>query len=94
MIKWRDTTLKGRSIMRHRMRKILCIRTTSGTADAAHFRDNWDNRRAPVQNFSKEQTLESMEKLAGVAAANKAQIWINHDPAQTATLPKAPAFIQ
>lgn len=64
------------------------------TGDAAHFRDNWENRRVPVQNFSKEQTLESMEKLAGFAAANKAQVWINHDPAQTATLPKSPAYIE
>jgi glyoxylase-like metal-dependent hydrolase (beta-lactamase superfamily II) len=64
------------------------------TGDAAHFQDNWDNRRVPVQNYSKEQTLESMEKLAAVATANKAQVWINHDPAQTARLPRPPAFVE
>jgi ABC-type iron transport system FetAB ATPase subunit len=34
-----------------------------------------------------------MEKLDAVAAQNKAQIWINHDPEQTAKLRKAPAYI-
>jgi N-acyl homoserine lactone hydrolase len=64
------------------------------TGDAAHFRDNWDNRRAPVQNFNKELTVQSMDRLAKVAATSKAQIWINHDPAQTATLRKSPAYIE
>jgi hypothetical protein len=35
-----------------------------------------------------------MDKIAGVAAANKAEVWINHDPAQTAKLPKSPAYIE
>ena len=63
------------------------------TGDAVHFRDNWDNRRAPVQNFDREQTVKSIDRLAGIAAQMKAQIWINHDPAQTATLRKSPAYI-
>ena len=64
------------------------------TGDAVHFRDNWDTPRAPVQNFDKEATLKSIEKLHTVAAANKAQVWINHDSAQTATLTKSPAYIE
>jgi N-acyl homoserine lactone hydrolase len=64
------------------------------TGDAVHFRDNWDTPRAPVQNFDREATIKSVEKLHGVASANKAQVWINHDSAQTATLPKAPAYIE
>jgi N-acyl homoserine lactone hydrolase len=63
------------------------------TGDAAHFKDNWDHRRAPIQNFDREQTVKSMDKLDAVAAQNKAQIWINHDPEQTAKLRKAPAYI-
>jgi glyoxylase-like metal-dependent hydrolase (beta-lactamase superfamily II) len=62
------------------------------TGDAAHFRENWDTPRAPVQNFNKDQTLESLDKLKKLAAANSAQVWINHDVAQTATLKKAPAY--
>jgi glyoxylase-like metal-dependent hydrolase (beta-lactamase superfamily II) len=64
------------------------------SGDLAHFRDNWVHRRSPVQNFSKEQTLASMEKLAGVLGATKAQLWINHDPAETAALPAAPAYVE
>jgi glyoxylase-like metal-dependent hydrolase (beta-lactamase superfamily II) len=64
------------------------------TGDAAHFKDNWDHRRAPVQNYNKEQTIESMDRLANIAAVNHAQIWINHDPEQTAQLKKAPAYIE
>ena len=64
------------------------------TGDAVHFRDNWDTPRAPVQNFDKEATIKSVEKLRGVAAASKAQVWINHDQAQTATLAKSPAYIE
>ena len=64
------------------------------TGDAAHFKDNWDTPRAPVQNFDKEATIKSVEKLRNVAAANNAQVWINHDSAQTATLTKSPAYIE
>jgi N-acyl homoserine lactone hydrolase len=64
------------------------------TGDAAHFRDNWDNRRAPVQNFDQEKTVQSIDRLSRIAADNNAEIWINHDPAQTATLPKSPAYVQ
>jgi N-acyl homoserine lactone hydrolase len=64
------------------------------TGDAAHFRDNWDNRRTPVQNFDKEQTVQSIDKLARIAAENKAEIWINHDAAQTATLPQSPNYVE
>lgn len=64
------------------------------TGDAAHFKDNWDNRRAPVQNYDREQTVKSMDRLANIAAANHAQVWINHDPEQTSRLKKAPAYIE
>ena len=64
------------------------------TGDAVHFRDNWDTPRAPAQNFDREVTIKSVEKLHGVAAASKAQVWINHDPVQTATLRKSPAYYE
>ena len=62
------------------------------TGDAVHFRDNWDTPRAPVQNFDKDATIKSVVKLKDVAAQSKAQVWINHDAAQTATLKMAPAY--
>jgi len=62
------------------------------TGDAVHFKSNWDNRGVPVNNFSKEQTLASMEKLSGVLTREKAQLWINHDKAQRDGLKLSPEF--
>lgn len=64
------------------------------TGDAAHFRDNWDTPRAPVQNYDKDATITSLQKLKAVAAANNARVWINHDAAQTATLRLSPAYYE
>jgi glyoxylase-like metal-dependent hydrolase (beta-lactamase superfamily II) len=64
------------------------------TGDAAHFRDNWDTPRAPVQNYDKDATVASLQKLRAVAAANNAQVWINHDAAQTATLKLSPRYYE
>jgi N-acyl homoserine lactone hydrolase len=48
----------------------------------------------PVNNFSKEQTLASMERLSGVVTKDKAQLWINHDKAQRDTLKLSPQFYE
>jgi glyoxylase-like metal-dependent hydrolase (beta-lactamase superfamily II) len=64
------------------------------TGDAAHFRENWDTPRAPVQNYDKDATIASLQKLKTVATASKAQVWINHDVAQTASLRKSPAYYE
>lgn len=62
------------------------------TGDAVHFRDNWDNRRVPSLNASKEQTLASMQKIADTLTKEKAQLWINHDKAQRDGLKLSPDF--
>jgi N-acyl homoserine lactone hydrolase len=62
------------------------------SGDAVHFKDNWDHRRVPGGNTSKEQTLASMNKIADVIAKDKAQLWINHDKVQGDALKHAPAF--
>jgi N-acyl homoserine lactone hydrolase len=46
----------------------------------------------PSNNFSKELTLASMQKLSDTLAKEKAQLWINHDKAQRDSLKLAPAF--
>ncbi len=63
------------------------------SGDMVHTRDNWTNRRVPSFNFNREQSLQSMEKAAAVIEKNKAQLWINHDKAQSDTILKAPAYI-
>jgi N-acyl homoserine lactone hydrolase len=64
------------------------------SGDAVHFKDNWDNRRVPSINTDKDKTLASMQRMAEVLAREKAQLWINHDKAQTDTLKHAPEFYE
>lgn len=64
------------------------------SGDAAHFRENFDQRRVPAFNFDKEKSVQSMEKLARIVSAEHAQLWINHDSAQSAGIPHAPRFIE
>ena len=62
------------------------------SGDAAHFKENWDNRRVPEINFNKEQTSASMQRLADILAKEKAQLWINHDKVQRDGQKLSPAF--
>jgi len=64
------------------------------SGDAVHFKSNWDNRRVPSINFDKDATLASMQRLADVLAREHAQLWINHDKAQSDTLKMAPKFYE
>ncbi|MCW5746749.1 MAG: N-acyl homoserine lactonase family protein [Alphaproteobacteria bacterium] len=62
------------------------------SGDAAHFKDNWDNRRVPTMNVSAEQTVASLKRIADVMAEKKAQLWINHDKPQSLSQKHSPAF--
>lgn len=62
------------------------------SGDAVHFKDNWDNRRVPAGNTSKEQTLASMDRIASLLAKEHAQLWINHDKVQSDGQKKSPEF--
>jgi len=64
------------------------------SGDAVHFKDNWDNRRVPGFNFSKEQTLASMQRIADILAKEHGELWINHDKPQTDAQKKSPEFYQ
>ncbi len=64
------------------------------SGDMTHFQENWVNRRVPANNFSKEQSVQSMEKVAALLEASKAQLWINHDKAQSAGIPKSPKYVE
>ncbi len=77
---------------------LLVVLAKSGpvllSGDAVHFRDNWENRRVPSMNTNREQTVASMQRIASVLETRKAQLWINHDKAQSAQLRYAPAFYE
>src|SRR5215472_6611500 len=64
------------------------------SGDAVHFQSNWDNRRIPGFNFSKEQSAASMDKLARVVADKHAQLWINHDRPSSDSRRHAPQFYE
>jgi glyoxylase-like metal-dependent hydrolase (beta-lactamase superfamily II) len=64
------------------------------SGDAVHFKSNWENRGVPVNNFSKDQTLASMQKISDTLTQDKAQLWINHDKAQRDTLKISPDFYE
>jgi N-acyl homoserine lactone hydrolase len=62
------------------------------SGDAVHFKSNWENRGVPVNNFSKDQTLASMQKISETLTSEKAQLWINHDKSQRDSLKMSPEF--
>jgi N-acyl homoserine lactone hydrolase len=64
------------------------------SGDAVHFKSNWENRGVPVNNFSKDETLASMQKIADTLAKEKAQLWINHDKAQRDSQKLSPGFYE
>jgi len=64
------------------------------SGDVAHFKDNWDNRRVPAFNTSKEQSLASMARIADILAKDHAQLWINHDKPQSDAQKKSPDFYE
>ena len=42
-------------------------------------------------NTNRDQTLASLQRIAALLETQKAQLWINHDKAQSAQLRYAPA---
>jgi glyoxylase-like metal-dependent hydrolase (beta-lactamase superfamily II) len=64
------------------------------SGDMVHLQDNWTHRRVPSFNFDREQSLKSMDKVAALMAKTGAKLWINHDKAQSAAIPKAPAHVE
>jgi len=64
------------------------------SGDMVHFQENWTNRRIPARNFDREQSARTMERIAHFLAENHAQLWINHDKAQSDALPHAPGYVE
>lgn len=64
------------------------------SGDVAHFNCNFCCRRVPTFNADAEQTKQSMDKLEAIVKAEGAQLWINHDTEQNATIPHAPEWIE
>jgi N-acyl homoserine lactone hydrolase len=64
------------------------------SGDVAHFESNFVHRRVPEFNFDAEQTRASMDKIDRIIRSEEAQLWINHDTEQCATIPHAPQWVE
>ena len=64
------------------------------SGDAVHLKDNWDAKRVPAMNVDKEKTSASMQRMSNLMTQYNAQLWINHDKPQSATMKHPPEFYQ
>jgi len=63
------------------------------SADVAHNRSNFAHRRVPVFNTDPAASVASMDKVDRLLHEEGATLWVNHDSAQSETLPRAPRWI-
>ena len=64
------------------------------SGDVIHFQYGWDHRIVPGNVWDKEKTLASFKRLADVMAENNAQLWIEHDKAQSDTRRFSPDYYE
>ena len=64
------------------------------SGDSVHTKANWDNHRAPVQNFDHAQSLRSLDRMATVLKESNAVLWITHEKGEVAERKYAPAFYE
>jgi N-acyl homoserine lactone hydrolase len=64
------------------------------SGDMTHLMENWQAKRSPWFNFDLVQSTRSMNEMEQFMALTGAKLWINHDRAQSAAIPKAPAFVE
>jgi N-acyl homoserine lactone hydrolase len=64
------------------------------SGDFVHLRSNWEAKRVPSINYNAEQSIRSMNEMDAFIKATGAKLWINHDPEQSAAIPKLPAFVE
>ena len=64
------------------------------TGDAVHIQESWEHRYVPANNVDREKTLASYERIAGLLAQHKAQMWMNHDAPQRKTMRLLPEYYE
>jgi len=64
------------------------------SGDAVHTKANWDNKRAPVQNFNHAQSIATLDHMAAVLKQHNAQLWIGHEPSEVPLRKYAPAYYE
>jgi N-acyl homoserine lactone hydrolase len=61
------------------------------TGDLSHFRESYDIAGVPAFNFSRTETLASLDRFKKLSANMKATVIIQHDPRDINKLPAFPA---
>jgi glyoxylase-like metal-dependent hydrolase (beta-lactamase superfamily II) len=64
------------------------------SGDVIHFQYGWDHRIVPGNVWNRDKTLASFQRLADVASHNNAQLWIEHDKAQSDVRKLAPDYYE
>jgi glyoxylase-like metal-dependent hydrolase (beta-lactamase superfamily II) len=64
------------------------------TGDAVHLMYSWLNNVVPGFNFDVAASRRSIAAMKDIVAATGAQVWVNHDKEQHASIPKAPAYVE
>lgn len=64
------------------------------SGDAAHFQTSFDHRYVPDNNWNKQASLASMDKIAAIMLKDHAQLWINHDQQQNDRQKKLPQYYE
>jgi len=64
------------------------------SGDLYHLRDNRKFRRVPTFNFSRAETLASIDRIEKIVKNRKARFVVQHDPIDFAALPKFPAYLE
>ncbi len=62
------------------------------SGDLYHFTSNRTHKRVPSFNFNKEQTLWAMDDIEKFVKEKGAQLWIQHDLEQNASIKHSPEF--
>lgn len=64
------------------------------SGDMVHLVYSWERGIVPGFNFDVEQSKRTIADMKAFVARSGAQIWVNHDKEQHASLPKAPEFVE
>jgi len=62
------------------------------SGDVAHYRFNMEHHCVPTMNSDPEESRRSMERVDAIVREEGAQLWLNHDIVQTATIRHAPSY--
>ena len=64
------------------------------SGDAVHTRENYEQNRMPVFNYSRGETLGSLDRIHRILANTHGRLIIQHEPKDFEALPKIPAYLE